>query len=446
MKLSYINMRTPKTYTLPRSQAVLVERQAPRTSAQAAAGPSTPVDRQKRIFRYAHWGEDNQFPENIIGEIRKNEVLSSAIYWKAQALISGGLVYGTVRINPETGQERMDRVMDPQVEAWLKQSNIKRYLNEAAHEFYRFWNVFTEVIVSRDRRQITGIYCHESAHCRLESQDETGRINQVFVSANWKYGDTESSPETLRLPLLDAYGNLPAQVQAGSEHKYALWQAGTDSGETYYQFAPWHSLLRSSWLEVANEIAFYKLSLLKNQMQPKYLVYVADEFWRVKFEGWDGMDDEIKIKLREQVRDDIDNRLAGTKNAGKTLQLTKLYNKHVGTEHKLIEIIPLDDKLKSGDWVEESSECVSHILFSQGLDGSLIGNTPGRTSFSGSDKRESFNIFITNAKPEQDVILEGLNLVRDYNGWNPDYQFWFKNFYLQTLDTVTPAKRQTAEV
>lgn len=439
---------------LPRSRAMLIEQQAPRTLSAVAqtaeptttpgATPSQPIDRQKRLLNYAFWGDDNMFPETVIREIRRNEVLAAAIYWKAQAIISGGLVYGKVVID-ENGNERLQRVIDPQVENWLKQTSIKRYLKEAAHEFYRFWNVFTEVIVSKDRSIITGIYCHESSHCRLQSQDDNGVIQNLYVSANWQYGDTEGSRDTLTIPLLDPYTDLTKQLRNGKRYKYALWQSGTDSGEIYYQFAPWHSLLKSHWLEVANEIATYKLSLLKNQIQPKYLVYVADEFWKVKFEGWDALEDEVQNKLRKQVRDDIDEKLAGTKNAGKVMQLTKSYNKHNGTDYRLIDIVPLDDKIKSGDWVEESQESVSHILFSQGLDGTLIGNTPGRTSFSGSDKRESFNIFITNSKPEQDIILEPLELVRDYNGWNPEYKFWFKNYYLQTLDAVAPAARKTSE-
>jgi len=54
---------------------------------------------------------------------------------------------------------------------------------------------------------------------------------------------------------------------------------------------------------------------------------------------------------------------------------------------------------------------------------------------SGSDKRVAFNIFVATHKFLQHLLLEVLNLVRDYNGWDPDLEFRFLTPQINTLDT-----------
>ena len=113
------------------------------------AAPATKTDSSNsEAGKMAKWGADNKFPLTVMEEVEKNGVLSRGLYWMANAITSGGLVYGSLVVDEATGQSRLQRVKDPIVEVWLRKSNIKRYIREAAHEFYTFWNPFPELTVS----------------------------------------------------------------------------------------------------------------------------------------------------------------------------------------------------------------------------------------------------------------------------------------------------------
>jgi hypothetical protein len=436
---------------LPKSKSILVlsgegfKKLAANNTTDTSAGTTqtTPIDRNSLLYKYERWGLYNDFPQKWNKAIESNETLAAALYWVTKAIISGGVVYGTVQIDPVTKKETMAPAYDQRIEDFFKRSNIKRYFKECSNEFWRFWNAFPEFILTKDRKEIYSISCQESTFCRFETQNENGVIPRVFISANWHLGDTEVAQYVTPVPCLDPYQEPVSQMKAGNSYKYILPLQGVDSGRVYYQYAPHHTLLNGKWLDLANEIANYKLSLIRNQMTVKYIIYVHEKYWTSKYADWQELLDDEKIIKINELKKEIEEKLTGTKNAGKSIHIPLAYDEFTNQTIKLIEIQPIKDEIKEGAWIEESLESVSHILFALGLDGSLVGNTPGKTSFSGSDKRESFYIFITNSKTEQDTILEPLEVVRDYNGWDPKLKFWFKNYYLQTLDAVAPAARNT---
>ncbi len=63
---------------------------------------------------------------------------------------------------------------------------------------------------------------------------------------------------------------------------------------------------------------------------------------------------------------------------------------------------------------------------------------------SGSDARVAFNNFISTSTFEQDLILEVLHLVRDYNGWPENLEFRFKQPLIMTMDKGKQVQQQTA--
>ncbi|RZK30203.1 MAG: hypothetical protein EOO57_18135, partial [Hymenobacter sp.] len=192
---------------------------------------------------FAKWGTDNKLPFTIIDAVNSNAVLSQAIYWKSNAIISGGLAYGNLVIDAN-GREQLQRVIDPVVEEWLYKSNILRYLRESSMEFYKFWNVFPELILSNDRNSIASLSCHESAHCRWGLQNAKGLIDTCYINAQWDNGGKFDSPETEKISVIDVYYDPVATVRAQAALASFIYPlAGTSSGKTYYQDAPWHALI-----------------------------------------------------------------------------------------------------------------------------------------------------------------------------------------------------------
>lgn len=431
---------------LPKAQAaIFLAGQQFENKQEAGTAQSTPIERESLVFNYQRWGTYNDFPQRWNKAIAANGTLAQGLRQCSNGIISGGLVYGTLKIDEETGKEKLIPAKDEKVEEWFKRTNIKKFLRELSNEYWRFWNVFVEAVMTKDRSEIYSLNVQESTFCRFATQNErTGQIDKVYISANWHLGDTENSFYTIPVPCLDPYNEPAEQIRKGKKYKYILPVQGTDSGRIGYQYAPHHTLLESKWLELSNEIGSYKLSLIRNQIAVKYIIYVHEKYWYVKYPEWDEMLDADKINKINTLKTEIEEKLSGTKNAGKSIHIPMSFDEHTQKLEKLIEIEAVKDEIKEGTWIAESLESVSHILFALGLD-SWVGNTPGKSSFSGSDKREAYNIFITNSKPDQDIMLEPLELVRDYNGWNPEYKFWFRNYYLQTLDAVNPSARNTSE-
>ena len=109
----------------------------------------------------------------------------------------------------------------------------------------------------------------------------------------------------------------------------------------------------------------------------------------------------------------------------------------------MIEEIPT--KTLSGEYLIDSQEATQHKLWALGIDSNLIGPTPGRNSgeHSGSSKREAFNMYMTLCTSHIETVLEPLEFIRDYNGYDPRIGIRFRQPFLQTLNEVTPAKRNT---
>jgi hypothetical protein len=77
-----------------------------------------------------------------------------------------------------------------------------------------------------------------------------------------------------------------------------------------------------------------------------------------------------------------------------------------------------------------------------------VGVIPGKggSNRSGSDKREALNIAMSIMTTHAKILLQPYEFVSDFNGWNNDKRMikWrFKSPILQTLDDVTPSKRET---
>ncbi|MGV3588602.1 MAG: hypothetical protein ACO1OF_16470 [Adhaeribacter sp.] len=407
--------------------------------------PTTLIDESTNVVnvdrKIAKWGTNNLFPQEVIREVEKNPELASTIYWKSIAIISGGLVYGNVVLD-ENGNERLQRVIDPRVEKWNRDTNINRYLRESTHEFYKFWNIWPSLILSNDFKTITSLSCQESAFCRWGVQNNKGLIDLAYLHANWEKGPKANQAKPL--PVIDPYyqavERLQEQAAKIKKHEWIYPVAGTSSGYTYYQLAPWNSIRKSGWLEVANAIPAFKAALMKYQITAKYHIEVPDYWWKWKFPEWDTLDAGAKQKKQSDEYAQFTKFLSGAENTGKTIFTTFKTDSIKGTAYAGWKITAIEGKIKDGAYIEDSQEASSHIFFSLGVDPSMIGTTPGKGmgAGSGSDKRVAYNIYMANSKPEQDILLEPVDFAYRYNGFTNQngepYTLWFKNYWVTTLD------------
>ncbi|HVX00298.1 MAG TPA: hypothetical protein VHA52_07680, partial [Candidatus Babeliaceae bacterium] len=84
------------------------------------------------------------------------------------------------------------------------------------------------------------------------------------------------------------------------------------------------------------------------------------------------------------------------------------------------------------------------LLMAMGIPPNIFGAGTvgtGQMRSGGSDIREAFLIYIASLNLERQVFLEPLYLMRDFNGWDSDIVFRFRDTILTTLDTGAGTKK-----
>jgi hypothetical protein len=393
----------------------------------------------------AFWGTDNLFPQNVTEEIEKSTILGPTLNFKVRALYGGGLIYGHETIDEKTGQETFIRKKDKVVEAFLKRSNINRYLLEATTDFYYFYNAFPELLLTADRKQIAAICAQEATFCRWSKQNEkTGLTDWALISGDWKNDPRGQKAKYVK--AINPYWNAVEEIQNDRYFKYIYPISYPTPGKVQYQLAHWNAVRESGWLDVSQYIPEFKKHLFENQASIKYHIRINVDYWKWKYDGtWENFSADEKIAKRKEELKLIEGVLKGASNAGKTIS-SPYWCDADGKEHYYWDIITIDDKIQTGTYIEDSQEATSHLMYALEVDPVLPGHSPGSkmNNGGGSEKMIAFNIYLSLCEAHRDCILEPLNFIRDYNGWDPELVFKFKNNIVNAVDAGVNMKDMTA--
>ena len=159
-------------------------------------------------------------------------------------------------------------------------------------------------------------------------------------------------------------------------------------------------------------------------------------YWSKKYDGWENKSQPDKKKIKEKEIADIQKLIKGAEKAGSN------FWSHVHTDLNqmkdldLIKIEAIDDKIKSGQYLEEGKDASVYTMSAVGLHPALVGTTPNNgLGGAGSNIREAYNLFIMSNLSRQELVFEPINnVVVEYNGWE-DVVFRPKNKFMTTLDT-----------
>ena len=422
---------------------------------QNQATPTNPIETRKELdysrSEVAFWGVNNDFPATLEKEIESSSIVPSTLDFKTRMLTSLGIEYGYYEI--VNNEDTFVKIRDEEVQQFLKKTNINRYSAKAASDLYTFYNIFPELVLSVDKKKIVSILAQEAEFCRWEKQDKKGFIKNCFIKTNWvdKPNDSE---EAIKVPVIDIYTNDIEEIRQGKSHKY-IFPLSIPTGKIYYQTAPWYSIIKSGWLDVAKAIPIFKKALMKNQITAKYLIKIPTYYWHWRFNGkgdnkdWDKMSPDEQKKEMGETLENFENFLSGNENAGKSMMTHFKFDEATKKEYPSWTIEPIENKLKDGAYIEDSQEASSHILYALGVPAALLGNAPGKSgqgSGSGSDVRELANFYSILNTSYEELILEPLRFIAEYNGWNKrlgkTLEFRYKKAFLQTTDKITPKKRE----
>jgi hypothetical protein len=386
-----------------------------------AAEPTTPERKPEGGGLIAPWGEDNLFPQAVIKDTERNTVLPSILERKSATMYGGGIVYGVVTGAEKSGAKIFEGQYVQEVEDFLETSNVARYAMEALLDINTFANAFPELILSKNRQKIVAVSTQEAPWCRYGLPNR-GVVEHVYINANWDNGGSATDQYVTKVPVLDPYYDAVGSLKARTDgFKYIYPISIPSPDKALYQLASWNSVRRSGWLEVAAAIPEFKRMLFKNQLSVKYLVEIHSAYWEWKYGDWDGLAIDEKRTLIESELKAFNDVMSGTNGAGKTVMTTTLLDKATGQQVSAFKVTAIDDKLKDGIYIEDSQEASSHIYTAVGYAPSLMGVSPGKGmgegAGGGSEPRVLFSNFISTAQFHMDLVLEVLNFIARYNGW-----------------------------
>lgn len=393
----------------------------------------------------AYWGKANDFPQQVEKHIESNPDLGNVLLYKALKLYSYGVTYKIMKEDEEGNAVYIDKII-PEVEQFLKRN--RDFALKACIEMFRYYNVFPEITLSLDRKEIRYISCKTTKECRYSLMDEIlGYSKYVYLSPNWHLGGTVKDKKTVKIPCINPV-HWPAELVKSDrkEFNYIL-PISFPTGKKYYQLATWYTIIFSDWLKLANSIPKFKLALMNNQITIKYHIQMPDYWMRWKYPKFDSLDKKKQKELIDAECKKFDDFLVGIEKSGKSITSVFKTDPATGKEWPGWRIIPIDDKIKDGKYIEDAQEATTKIYSSAGVDPALGGFSPGKSGANrnGSDKREAGNDMYTINFAFEELLMQIYDYVADFNGWNDKYGymvFGFIKAQLQTLNQVTPSKRE----
>ena len=404
--------------------------------------PDTPA-----LRGFVPWGDSNLRPNEILELIRKDEVMSSNMYFNIQAAYSNGLTYKKADGTPTDNKEVVE---------FFKYNRASKYLFEQQTDMKHFFFSVSVLILSGDGNKIVKLRHKDALYCRFETCNPlTGDIEHVFFG-NWEKG-TPKKEVREDLELLncdDPLGDLMVRMGRMPNDKGITQKPTTNRifamvnkipipGNKYYPFPYYWSIFNSGWYDIKQLIPVAKKAKFTNGLVIKYQVEIDTKYWDVLCENEQITDPEKRTARIILEKENIKTFLSGVTNAGK-VWFTGFYTDPMGKEHSMIKINVVNNTKEGGDYIADVEEGASMACYAQGNHPSMIGATPGKSSsnMNGSNIRELFTMKQGLEKAVKDILLEPYFVIKNYNGWE-DLEFDIPFMMLTTLDKKTDAQPVT---
>ena len=396
-------------------------------------------------WRWARWGENDRWPTTTRLKIENVPIAGRTINQLVNMLYGNGIAYYR---NSDLGSDptQPSRAYIPAIENWLRQNRIHTQFITAQFQDFRYsWNAFSELVFSKDRKLITNIYHKTAEHCRLSQQDEN-ELRSLWLLYSPDFAYQQPANERIRqIPLYqwDAEEEFMAALFGAGFHKMA-WHSRYPTAGNYYARPYWMGLFRDGgWIDASIRVPEVVNAMMKNQIILKYQVLIPEDYFRIRHQNWDNYTDEERNKTIDTMIGAINSALKGEENAFTSIATVFKQSPINGEAIGKVEIIAVDDKLKKDEWVPSSETADAQIVQGLGLHPSQVGLAPqgGKMGAgSGSDQREAFNTAISTNNIEQQICLEPLNWIAQYNR-KADPENWDITFFIDhTMHTTTNAQ------
>lgn len=425
-------------------------------AAAKAIEPARPMKQTVPYDKYgvkpwSPWGANNLLAQEMVADIESTGILNAIIEGKARFANCQGMIPAITKSN-EKGEKEIVKVLEnTEVNAFIEQNNSFFHVFAWMRDYVGFHRIIGRIMLSRDGKKIASFQRDDVSETRLSKKDEQGIINHVWHSGQWEKVSSETDTNVFKVPLLNPYRpylHLQERIDGGDSNKsFAFTAAHPTWGKHYYPTPLWYAAYK--WVKIAQAVPEMKAAMYENSIRAKFVVIIQTTFWENRFGAqiWGNYTAEEKEKKQQQVFDEIDLFLVGSKNAGKAI-FTTGYRDREGNTWADIEFKAIEDSTKQGEYLPDSAAANSEIAFASLFNPAIIGASlpsgPYTNSQGGSNVRESVLVQIVLHELERQQIRGLMNVIKYFNGWDkthPGLDFIIPATVLTTLDTGSGTKQ-----
>lgn len=329
------------------------------------------------------------------------------------------------------------------------------YLVDSGRKDEKGKPIMKAVPASRWSPKVTGLKWRNAKTMRLEQMTNQNKIEYVYISNQWL-----SSPDTTLFTKdsdykIDALPALTYQSPAADMERLARKARKTyaapdarptrmimpvcynEYGHPYYPVPAWYSCFSGDVYTYASLLISDRKKRRDNANVIGRILYVSDEYvQRMYIQRKLDTPEARREFFNKEIVEPINTFLKNRDNMGEPM-LAYTFKDADGKVYKSWEIVEVQENNASQAEAnkEELAEISSIILFTWGVDSTLIGNTPGTTVRSGgTDLRERYLLKQINMSTLQSLVMNTLNVVNIRNGWDPKLCWQIKKEVLTTLD------------
>ncbi len=397
------------------------------------------------------WGASNDLPIKMSEAIKDCGVLAAGLDIKSRIAIGKGPAV-FIRENVDAdGKETLAHVNDPEINDWFEQNDTFDYSMQSVYDLFSYGWTPSQMILSRNREKINRIKRTDVVTSRLEKRNLSSRlIENLYIGADWSCISASSS-DFVKVPVLEEGAEYFDLIDRSSGYEFSMISRQLRNGAQYYPPPLWWST--NQWVSIARAVPAMKKAMFENQMTIKYVVTISHSYWKRIHILWDTYTPERKMEIQQEKLNEIDKHLTGNKNQFKSIFSNSYVDPITKQEIPDIKIDVLDDKMKDGKLLPDSSAATSEILFALNINPALSGagspdgaysKTPG-----GSNIREAYLVQLMLLEWERRMNARIFNLVKKYNGWSKRLEkddkplvIRYASGLLTTLDTGKSTKEE----
>lgn len=403
------------------------------------------VDNGKKVITsdWSPWGTNNKFPQEVFEDLEKSSILLQSIRDRAKVHIGSGIVYGHQVQVEKNGEKviKFERLIIDEIEEFLEETNSYAKQFQIALDLETYYNAFVEYIYNNGGTKIVNYNAPKAYYCRKKKQDDKGTSSQIYVSSKWP------KPTKDEVTAVDCYDPEKTNQKKFMEHiQYPCSTPGTN-----YSLADWDVIRRNDWLDIAESVPKMKKMIFKNQSIIKYHIEMPDNYFELNCTNWEDKGVDGQKAYKEEFEKKLTEFLAGIENYGASI----ITYTPVGDDGQLmggIKINVLDNKMKEGMFLPDSSAADYQVLFAIGVSPGIRGvGMPGeKNGGSGSFVREDLWKMQILAIPDAHFSLRPLRLISKINKWserlNKGKRIIFKYGDVSTLRTLDQNSKGKEEV